>query len=120
LMSDGENVAGNGQTDTGTNYNSFGFSATPTTGTIGLNRYRTTTVSNTPGVMNTYTSQMCEQMKASNITIYAVGFRLDNPILRNCATSAAHYKFATSTAELVAYFDGIGRDVVNKMVYVSN
>jgi hypothetical protein len=119
LMSDGENYAGSGFTDTGTLYNSYGGVTTPTSGTLNLNRYRTTNINNVPNVVNTYTSQMCEQMKAQNTTIYAVGFRVDNPILRNCATSPAHYKFATSTAELVTYFDGIGRDVVNKMVYVS-
>jgi hypothetical protein len=120
LMSDGENNSGSGNTDTGTSYNSYGFSNTPTTGTLNLNRYRTTTQNNVPTVVNNYTSAMCTQLKANNTTIYAVGFRVDNPILRNCATSAAHYKFATSTAELVTYFDGIGRDVLNKMVYVSN
>lgn len=120
LMSDGENTAGSGYTDTGTLYNAYGASVIPTTGPISLNRYGTTNANNAPTAINNYTSQMCTQLKQSGVTIYAVGFRLDNPVLKNCATSPAHYKFATSTAELVTYFDGIGRDVLNKMVYVSN
>jgi hypothetical protein len=120
LMSDGENFAGSGFTDTGTAYNSFGASTTPTTGSPSLNRYKTTNISNVPTTMNGYTSEMCTEAKSKGITIYAVGFRLDNPVLRNCATSSAHYKFASSQSELVTYFDGIGRDVLNKMVYISN
>jgi hypothetical protein len=119
LMSDGENTAGSGFTDTGTLYNSYGASVVATGGSPRLNRYGTTTANNAPAAIDAYTSTMCTSLKAQGVTIYAVGFRLDNPILKACATSPAHYKFATSTAELVTYFDGIGRDVVNRMVYVS-
>jgi hypothetical protein len=119
LMSDGENTAGSGYTDTGTLYNSYGSSNVPTGGTPALNRYGTTNANNAPAAIDAYTSTMCNTLKANGVTIYSIGFRLDNPILKACATSPAHYKFATSTTELVTYFDGIGRDVVNKMVYVS-
>lgn len=119
LMSDGENTSGSGYTDTGSLYNAYGATSTPQTGPLNLNRYRTNSAGAAVGVLNSYTSTMCSSLKAQGVTIYAVGFRLDNPVLKNCASTPAHYKFANSTAELVAYFDGIGRDVVNKMVYVS-
>jgi hypothetical protein len=118
LMSDGENTTGSGYTDTGSLYSSYGATNTPTAGN--LNRYMTNNTNLAQDALDANTSAMCNNLKSNNVTIYAVGFRLDNPVLKNCATSPAHYKFASTTDELVAYFDGIGRDVLNKMVYIAN
>jgi Flp pilus assembly protein TadG len=125
LMTDGENDPyskySDGTlvnfTDTGTSYNSFGFSKTTTTG--GLNRYGSTSFSGAGHVLDDYTEEMCDSLKANGVTIYTVGFRVDSQLMEDCATSPSHYKSANSLPELVAYFDHIGQDVLNKMVYVS-
>jgi Flp pilus assembly protein TadG len=125
LMTDGENDPysrySNGTlvnfNDTGTSYNSLGAVTTTTTGN--LNRYGSTTHSAAGPKLDTYTTSMCNSLKASGVTIYAVGFRVDSALMKSCATSPAHYSYASSLPQLVAFFDHIGQDVLNKMIYVS-
>jgi Flp pilus assembly protein TadG len=119
LMTDGENdpYAGVTLKDTGTYYNSLGAVTTTTTGN--LNRYLSTNYNAAGATLDTYTAQMCTSLKANGVTIYTVGFRVDNAAMRACATDADHYSYVTSTAALAAYFDHIGQDVLNKMVYVA-
>ena len=39
--------------------------------------------------------------------------------LQACATDADNYQHATSSADLAAFFNHIGQDVLNKSIYVS-
>jgi Flp pilus assembly protein TadG len=119
LMSDGDNdpCVGCNYTDTGSAYNALGRVNVPTAG--GLNRYGTTSLSSIEASMDANTTAMCTQLKNAGVTLYTVGYRLDSTLLRNCATSNAHYKYAATPADLVAFFDHIGAETLNKMVYVS-
>ena len=124
LMTDGQNdpyVRSNGtavsRTDTGTSYNALGYSLVPTT--AGLNRYGSTVFANADDTLDSYTTTMCNNLKANGVTIYTVAYRVSSTLMSNCATSAAHYKQANSSVELAAFFDHIGQDVLNKMIYVS-
>jgi Flp pilus assembly protein TadG len=105
------------RTDTGTSYNSFGAVTTPTT--LGLNRYGSTSFNNADDTLNSYTLSICSKLKESGVTIYAVNFKVDNAMMQSCATSPEHYKRANNAVELSAFFDHIGQDVLNKMIYVS-
>jgi Flp pilus assembly protein TadG len=125
LMTDGQNDpyvrTGSGtavsRTDTGTSYNAFGYSLVPTT--AGLNRYGSTTFANADDTLDSYTTSMCTKLKADGVTIYTVAYRVSSTLMSGCATSAAHYKQANDAVELAAFFDHIGQDVLNKMIYVS-
>ena len=124
LMSDGQNdpyVRSNGnpvsRTDTGSSYNSFGYTLVPTT--AGLNRYGSTDFNLADDTLDTYTTTMCNKLKANGVTIYTVSYRVSSTLLEGCATSPDHFKQANDAVELAAFFDHIGQDVLNKMIYVS-
>lgn len=57
----------------------------------------------------------CTAMKDAGITVYTVGFEVPSQTLRNaltaCATSSQYAYFATGSAELIAVFNQIGRDI---------
>ena len=69
---------------------------------------------NTSQLAQTYNDQkkVCDYARQKNIEIYAIGFGVsDNTSLNNlkyCATDAAHYFDAKSSADLVAAFKTIG------------
>jgi len=59
--------------------------------------------------------QICTNMKAAGITVYTIGFMLDNPTatntLRDCATSTAHFYPSSTGEELRTAF----RDIALKI-----
>jgi hypothetical protein len=119
LMTDGENdpYSKVGTTpitlfDTGTSYNSYGFVRTTTTGN--LNRYGSTSYTNAATPMNNDTQAICTSLKNNGVEIYAVGYKVDSPLMANCATDAGHYVSAQTMPQLITFFNHIG-----KMVYVS-
>jgi Flp pilus assembly protein TadG len=121
LMSDGDNDpgAGSGFVDTSAAYNALGSVLTPLAG--GLNRYNTNNAAIIKAGMDSNTLAMCTKLKNLGVTIYSIAYATtDKPLLRDCATSPNnHYKRVGTSIDLVAYFDHIGQDVLNKMVYVS-
>jgi Flp pilus assembly protein TadG len=72
--------------------------------------------------MNDDIATICTQMKADGITIYTTTFRVTDPTVqervKNCATSAIHYKHSESAVDLDVFFSHIG-ETVNKAIYVS-
>lgn len=59
---------------------------------------------------------LCAGMKAKGIEVYTVGFEVSNSaatMLRTCATSSSHAFLASSGAELVRVFKGIGERVLS-------
>jgi Flp pilus assembly protein TadG len=104
-------------TDTGTGYNSFGYVKTPAGGN--LNRYGSTDFDAADNTLDTYTTAMCNQLKADGVTIYSVSFKVTSPLLKSCASSPDNFKQANDVVALGAFFDHIG-ETINKSIYVSN
>jgi hypothetical protein len=66
----------------------------------------------------------CTQAKAEGIEIYVTSFgsgvsNATKAKLTACATDADNYQHNTSSADLAAFFNHIGQDVLNKAIYVS-
>ena len=69
-------------------------------------------------------SAACTQAKAEGIELYVTSFgsgvsSATRAKLQACATDADNYQHATSSADLSAFFNHIGQDVLNKSIYVS-
>lgn len=61
---------------------------------------------------DTYTTELCNNIKAQKIEVYTVAFDIGSDtvardLVRNCATDAAHFYDAANSADLVAAFDAI-------------
>ena len=60
--------------------------------------------------------RLCRNMNALNVKVYAISFRLDDPIaetvLRDCAASGATFYRAESGAELRKAFRSIAEDLL--------
>ena len=58
------------------------------------------------------TAQLCDAVKASEVTIYTIAFQVDDGATRNllqdCASSSSNFFRARNAQELVAAFDAIG------------
>jgi Flp pilus assembly protein TadG len=128
LMTDGANNAGVGGNSWGGN--SYGAYAYGNTTPLSNNRFNTTSSSAWEPKMDTNLSAICETLKASDksVTIYATGFNLGNTggdlaiknRLKACATTGPeYYADSTNATALQAFFNHIGEDVLNKMIYVS-
>ena len=125
LMTDGENNVGTGYSYGGSAYGAYGRGSQA----IALNRFGTTSSSSWDGVADTNMGTICTSMKANGIKIYATGFNLSNSAadtlvknrLKACAStpSADYYSDSTNGADLQAFFNHIGEDVINKSIYVS-
>lgn len=61
---------------------------------------------------NTYTAELCTNIKAKNIEVFTVAFNVTDPtiksILSTCATDSSHYFDATDTGKLLTAFQNIG------------
>ena len=67
---------------------------------------------------------VCSKVKAEGTELYVTSFGsgVSSPTrsrLQTCATDADHYQHTTSSADLAAFFNHIGEDVLNKSIYVS-
>ena len=68
--------------------------------------------------------QPAHKIKAEGIELYVTSFgsgvsSATRTKLQACATDADNYQHATSSADLAAFFNHIGQDVLNKSIYVS-
>ncbi len=72
---------------------------------------------------NVTTPIMCEAVKAQGIIIYSIGFgtagQVNQPLLRNCATTPEHYFLAPTVEQLRTVFQQIADDVLLNVVRIS-
>lgn len=76
------------------------------------------------GKMDGAKAAACTQAKAEGIELYVTSFgsgvsTATRAKLQACATDADNYQHASSSADLSAFFNHIGQDALNKMIYVS-
>ena len=121
LMTDGDNDLSPG-TDTlnGTVYSAYGRG----TETLATNRFGSTSSSNKETELDTAMTTACNKVKAAGIELYVTSFgsgvsTSTKNKLKACATDADNYQHNTSSADLAAFFNHIGQDVLNKSIYVS-
>ncbi len=119
MVTDGDNAVGSDSLN-GTNYSSYGFSATP----LALNRFGTTNANAALGVMNSDMNSACTQVKNSKVELYVISYGsgvsdATKAVLGACATDAAHYMHANTTAALKTSLDHVGLNTLNKRLYVS-
>jgi Flp pilus assembly protein TadG len=121
LMTDGDNDLSPG-TDTlnGTVYSAYGRG----TEALANNRFGSTSSSNKEAELDAAMTTACNKVKAQGIELYVTSFgsgvsSATKAKLQACATDADNYQHATSSADLTAFFNHIGEDVLNKTIYVS-
>ena len=121
LMTDGDNDLSAGlDTLNGTVYSSYGRGTEP----IAANRFGSISSSSKMTELDNYMLTVCSKIKAQGIQLYVTSFgtgvsTTTRTRLQTCATDAAHYQHNTSSADLQAFFNHIGEDVLNKSIYVS-
>lgn len=122
LMTDGDNdLSAGGYSYNGTIYSAYGVSGE----VLASNRIGTQTSSNVMGNLDQAMLNVCQKIKDNDIELYVASFGTTisastKSRLLQCATDADHYAHATTSADLVAFFDHIGENVLNKSIYVSN
>ena len=121
LMTDGDNDLSPG-TDTlnGTVYSAYGRG----TETLATNRFGSISSSNKETELDAAMTAACNKVKAQGIELYVTSFgsgvsTATKNQLKACATDADNYQHNTSSADLAAFFNHIGQDVLNKSIYVS-
>jgi hypothetical protein len=121
LMTDGDNDLSPGvDTLNGTVYSAYGRG----TETLANNRFGSTSSSNKETELDNFMATACTKIKAQGIELYVTSFgngvsTATRNRLQTCATDADNYQHATSSADLAAFFNHIGEDVLNKSIYVS-
>ena len=121
LMTDGDNDLSPGvDTLNGTVYSAYGRG----TETLAVNRFGSTTSSNKETELDNAMAAACAKVKAQGIELYVTSFgsgvsTATRTRLQNCATDLDNYQHASSSADLSAFFNHIGQDVLNKSIYVS-
>jgi hypothetical protein len=70
---------------------------------------------------------ICTEVKAKGVKLYVAAFgtgisTATKNLLKSCASDpdSNYYAEATTSADLTAFFDHIGQDVLNKSIYVAN
>jgi hypothetical protein len=121
LMTDGDNDLSPG-TDTlnGTVYSAYGRG----TEILATNRFGSTSSSTKETELDNAMAAACTKIKAQGIELYVTSFgsgvsASTKARLQACATDADNYQHNTSSADLAAFFNHIGQDVLNKSIYVS-
>ncbi len=121
LMTDGDNDLSAGLDDlNGTVYSAYGRAKEP----LATNRFGTTSSSSIEGKLNDAMLDVCDKIKATGTELYVTSFgsgvsSATRAKLQACATDADNYQHNTSSADLQAFFNHIGEDVLNKSIYVS-
>ncbi len=121
LMTDGDNDLSPG-TDTlnGTVYSAYGRG----TETLATNRFGSTSSSNKETELDNAMTAACNKVKAKESSFMSpplvpACLPRQRTKLKACATDADNYQHNTSSADLAAFFNHIGQDVLNKSIYVS-
>jgi Flp pilus assembly protein TadG len=124
LMTDGDNDVSPGNYSlNGTTYTAYGRQME----TLATNRFGTNSSSSIEGALDTAMTTICENIKANNVKLYVAAFgtgisTATKNLLKSCASDPDdnYYAEATTSADLTAFFDHIGQDVLNKSIYVAN
>jgi Flp pilus assembly protein TadG len=121
LMTDGDNnVSENSKYWNNSAYSAYGFIGEP-----GMQRFNSTNGNSAADELDTNMLTVCQKIKDQNIELYVTSFgssgisNTSKTRLQTCATTPDHYTHATTTADLVTFFDHVGANVLNKMIYVS-
>jgi hypothetical protein len=121
LMTDGDNDLSAGVDDlNGTTYSAYGRGKED----LANNRFGSTSSSSKITEADTIMAAACSKVKAEGTELYVTSFgsgvsSSTRARLQACATDADNYQHATSSADLAAFFNHIGEDVLNKSIYVS-
>lgn len=121
VMTDGDNdISAGVDTLNGTTYTAYGRGKED----LANNRFGTTSNSSIMPALDDAMSAACTQAKAEGIELYVTSFgsgvsSATRAKLQACATDADNYQHASSSADLSAFFNHIGQDVLNKAIYVS-
>ncbi len=121
LMTDGDNDLGaGGYGYNNTTYSAYGFAGE----TLATNRFGTTTTSNIMTTLDNDMLTVCTKIKAQGIDLYVTSFgtgvsTTTRARLQSCSSGSGYYTHAAATSDLVAFFDHVGKDVLNKSIYVS-
>lgn len=122
LMTDGDNdVSPGALSHNGSTYSAYGRQME----TLATNRYGTLSTGSIEAALDTNMTTICTNVKGKGIKVYVAAFgsgisTATKNLLKNCATGPEYYAEATTSADLTAFFDHIGEDVLNKSIYVSN
>ena len=120
-MTDGDNDLNAGvDTLNGTVYSSYGRGME----TLAINRFGSTSSSNKMTELDNQMLNVCSKIKALGVKLYVTSFgtgvsTTTRTRLQSCATDPTYYQHNTSSADLAAFFNHIGEDVLNKSIYVS-
>ncbi len=121
VMTDGDNDLNAGlDTLNGTVYSAYGRGME----TLATNRFGSTSSSNKMTELDNAMLAACTKVKAEGTELYVTSFgngvsSSTRARLQACATDADNYQHASSSADLAAFFNHIGEDVLNKSIYVS-
>jgi Flp pilus assembly protein TadG len=121
IMTDGDNdISAGVDTLNGTTYTAYGRGKE----TLAVNRFGTTNSSEVMGKLDDAMDEACEKAKAEGVELYVTSFgsgvsTATRNKLKSCATDDDNYQHASSSADLAAFFNHIGQDVLNKSIYVS-
>jgi len=121
VMTDGDNDISAGLDSlNGTTYTAYGRGKED----LANNRFGTTSNSSIMPALDDAMAAACTQAKAEGIELYVTSFgsgvsSATQAKLQACATDADNYQHASSSADLSAFFNHIGQDVLNKAIYVS-
>ncbi len=122
LMTDGDNdVSPGAYTMNGTTYTAYGRQNE----TLATNRFGTTSTGSIEGALDTAMSTICTNVKANGVKLYVAAFgtgisTATKDLLKACSSGTEYYAEATTSADLTAFFDHIGQDVLSKSIYVAN
>lgn len=121
LMTDGDNDLGAGSYGyNNTTYSAYGFGGEA----LANNRFGTTSASAIMTELDNQMLNVCQKIKDQDIELYVTSFgsgvsTTTRDRLKACATDASHYAHSTTPGDLVSFFDHVGENVLNKMIYVS-
>ena len=121
LMTDGDNDLGAGSYGyNNTTYSAYGFGGE----TSANNRFGTTSASAIMTELDNQMLKVCQKIKDQDIELYVTSFgsgvsTTTRDRLKACATDASHYAHSTTPGDLVSFFDHVGENVLNKMIYVA-
>lgn len=121
LMTDGDNDLSPGSYG----FNNTIYSANGLAGdTSTYNRFGTTNSSLVETAMDNDMLTVCSNVKAAGVSLYVASFgsgvsTATRSRLQACSSGTGYYQHANAPADLTAFFNHIGEDVINKSIYVS-
>lgn len=107
LLTDGLNNIGSKNNHNKSRYNGYGF--------VQQGRLDTTSSSQAQAKLDTKTTELCTNIKATGVIVYTITFQLNNTatqnLFRNCATDPSKYFNSPTNSQLAATFQAIAKDL---------